>query len=712
MTKKLRQYHFKTSSQWQSCFFAQADGAALRSDLGFKPLAPYAAESQRFESPGGKVPVVLRGGEILWCDDNGALHQAFAGGAVSEVFPAPSFMARARRAVSSDGRLWFHRAGTGTIDCYEQETFTRRITVDLPDARILDVAADGRTLRVLVQSDDDFHCRRVSDAGRELEAIQFERIESVKAFVYLRRSQRFVILAGDRHQSLYWFAAEGGQPLFSEPLGGLEPCFRTDLLASDGNERIVLAGNNAASSVSDYGVLILDGDGNRIAQVQLDAPATGITASQQNLIVTDARGLLSYETAKDVPNTSAEMSCTVVTPLLESVTSENIPPWLRIEAVADLPEGTTLEISYAATDDKDVLNRLRKITTDPQLSSSHRARALLNEHELHWSQVSFQSSGQESRAPAAPRSAPLFDLRARHLWASLTLTAARGARLPVVHEFSVLYPGHSLVENLPTPYRRAAAEPGNFLRALLGVLEATTQNLDGRIAALGSHIHPETAEGNWLNYIARWLGLPWDDAMSETQKREILLHAAELARARGTRAGLELLLECLLPGSPHRFRVTDTTADFGYAVVGGAQCIGSALPAMLGGFTRWHSELDATTVLGYTRLPCPNRLDDSAQWLSSKILVEVAAMATEPQGYAPWLPALVQAMVPLTARVQLRLVSAQALRTNQLDGSLELRSAPDAYLGTDAVTDRSHLPEGSGRAHLSASGPSIGIPLR
>jgi phage tail-like protein len=293
----------------------------------------------------------------------------------------------------------------------------------------------------------------------------------------------------------------------------------------------------------------------------------------------------------------------------------------------------------------------------------------------------------------------------------VTLTAVHGARLPAVTELAVLYPGRSLVENLPTPYRRSAVQPGDFLRSLVGVLEATTQDLDARIAALGSHIHPATAAGQWMDYIARWLGLPWDDALSEAQKRDILRRAADLSQRRGTRAGLEALLECLMPGSPRRFRVTDATVDFGFAVVGGDRCAGSALPAMLGGFTRWHAELDATTVLGYTRLPCPAQAGDDAQWPAGKIRIEVAAGYKERKASEPWLLTLITEMVPLTVSVDLRWVSATALRADRLDDTLVLEAPPNPHLGSDAVTGLARLPE-QRRTRLTGSWPAIGTPLR
>jgi hypothetical protein len=54
-------------------------------------------------------------------------------------------------------------------------------------------------------------------------------------------------------------------------------------------------------------------------------------------------------------------------------------------------------------------------------------------------------------------------------------------------------------------------------------------------------------------------------------------------------------------------------------------------------------------------------------------------------------------MVPLTARLELRWVTAQAFRTDRLDGSLTLEAPPSTQLGTDAITGLAHLPEQGAR---------------
>ena len=398
------------------------------------------------------------------------------------------------------------------------------------------------------------------------------------------------------------------------------------------------------------------------------------------------------------------------TPVLFSPDREDQRRWLRVDATATLPEGSTIEIAVASTDDTATRDRLNAIAADESKAAGQRVRELRSEPDLWRGRTEFHGSSTHATNPKTVLAAKLFDIRDRYLWVTITLSAAAGGRLPLLSELAVLYPGRTLMENLPSIYQREESRPDSFLRSLVGILEATTQGIDARIAAMGSLVHPASAPEPWLDFLARWLGLPWDDALSEEQKRAIVARAAELAKGRGTRAGLEALLDALIPGTPRRFRLIDATADFGFAIVGDAACAGGALPAMLGGRTEWSAELSSRTVLGRMRLPCDGQRDDGTYHLAGRVRIDVAATAAERKSWTPWLHRLITEMLPLTARVTLRWVSAQALRSDRLDGSLTLESAPSPHLGTDAITGLARLPDRGAR--LSASGQGLGTRLR
>jgi phage tail-like protein len=700
----LRSYRFATAAQWNSCLFDQAD----HDSPGLRPFAPFAQPPTRFESAGAHAPVVTRTSEILWRDDAGKLYRLTACADAPEASAAPFAIAHALRLIAASNGLWV--AGD-SLQRFETDTLARLLTLEMPDAIVVDIASDGHDgIWALVARGDLWQAVHVDCAGRIVDTVTFEGVAHAAAFVYLRRAERFVVLVDAPQQCLHWYSATGGAATSNIPVGAMRPCFTATALGSDGRGRVFVAGIDGETFGGGAYVLTFDADGNALSELpidRLDAPVTGITATRDNLIVTGPRGLLRFTPADAVPDAAGEMRATLVTPMLQSPDREDARRWLRIEALASLPEGATIEMSFAATGNDEARDRMTAIFADGSLTATQRIQKLRAETDLWHAPTVFHGSEQQSDTPFA---APLFDVRERYLWVAITLSAAPGARLPELTELRVLYPGRSLMENLPAIYQRAEESPGSFLRSLVGVLETTTQGLDARIAAMGSRINPSTAPKEWLDFVARWLGLPWDDGLTLAQKKAIMTRAPELTRSRGTRAGLEALLESLMPGAPRRFRVIDATADFGFATVGGDGCSGTALPAILGGFNRWNAELDSRAVLGIMRLPCAGQRDDGTGQLAGKIRIDIAASAGDRKAWEPWLLTLITGMVTLTARVELRWVSAQALRTGRLDGTLTLESSPAPHLGTDAITSLARLPERGAR--LSATGPDIGTALR
>lgn len=720
---KLRSYRFSTQAQWDSCLLAQATRDSGGASGGLRPFAPYAQPATLYESNGAHAPAVTRAGEILWCDDAGTLHWLSAGENPPETVSAPMAMARAARIVPTSSGFWVMGDPPESLQRYEETSLTRLVTVDLQTAHLVDIASDGRdSIWALVEREGSWQSVRVDRNGHVTETVTFTNISHPKAFLFLRHSQRFVVLAGEPHSRLYWFRANGEHAFFSLAVAAMHPCFSLVKLpcvspryvfGSDSRERIFLAGKDGDEFGGGAYVLIFDADGSLIGDVPLDpldAPPTGLAATRESLFVTGQRGLLRFDAAEVVPEGTEPARCTLITPMLHSPDREDQRRWLRVEATTRLPEGSTIEISYAATDDIATRDRLKALAADDTMPAGQRVSKLLSEPDLWRNRTGFHGTDGAMQGAKTPFSAKLFDVREAYLWVCITLSAAAGARLPVLSELAVLYPGRTLMENLPAIYQREEARPDSFLRGLVGVLETTTQGLDTRIASMGGRIHPSTAPEPWLDFIARWLGVPWDDGLNLEQKRAVVMRATDLAKKRGTRAGLEVLLESLIPGTPHRFLVVDAAADFGFAIVGGEAYVGSALPAMLGGHTRWSAELDSQTVLGSMRLPCEGQREDGAWQLAGKVRVDVAATAPERKAWEPWLLALITEMIPVIARVELRWVTAQALLTNRLDGTLALASAPVAHLGTDALTGLARLPERGIR--LAESGPSISTPLR
>jgi phage tail-like protein len=707
----LHSYRFATEAQWKSCLISQADEQLLHLNAIVQPFAPYDPANVLYRTGRAHAPALTMNGEIVWHDELGFFYRLLAGDDIPDKTLAPFAIAHASRLITTRD-LWVVGPKRRSLERYDVETLEQLSTVELPGSVVLDIEnGAGNTVLALVKGINEekkeraWGIIRIDSAGHILEVVSLGGFTRPKKFGFLRLSQRFVVLTNERHPRLCWFDVNGGRPIFSKVVGAIRPCFVATALSCDSKDRIFLGGaeNGVAGGAS---VVVLDGDGNVVDNVTLaaqDTPVTGIAANSNTLVVTSPRGLLSFGVATTVPKNTGDLRSTVITPMLFSPDRNGFRGWTRIEITGTLPEGTSLEVSYAAATDDDTRNQLNNIAADKTLSVTRRIQKLLEIPDIWRPKTVFYGSAQQTINTEVTLSAPLFNVSEYYLWGAITLIALPEATLPKISQVRVIYPERSLMEDLPAIYHQFGNSP-DFMRYLVGVLEATTQELDDRIDTMSDLLHWKTAPDAWLNFVARWLGVPWDDALNSDQKKSLLQHSAELARNRGTRSGLEMLLQSLIPGTPPRFRVTDATADFGFAMVGGAGSPGSALPAMLGGATRWNSELDSHAVLGYTRLPCPGQLEDGAWQLAGKILIEVAATANERKQWGAWLRTLIQEMVPVTAQTQLRWVSPSALRSDALD-SLTVEPEPVAHLGTDAITGHARLPDGEIR--LSSCGPEI-----
>ncbi|WP_342315382.1 phage tail protein [Lysobacter sp. FW306-1B-D06B] len=702
-----RAYRFTQQAHWRACLSIGIDPGAVSTHT-IRPSLPFATVAQRFPSQGARAPAVAPGAQVLWHDDaTDRLYRLSPGDDTPDIGPAPAAIARATRLLVTRWGVWSLR--TGSLQRFELDSLTRLDVIDLSHWRAVDIAADGRDgVFVLAEREGRWQVLRVDCAGRLDVTAQLDGVRAATAFVFLRTRKRFVVLGSGSDAQLMWFDETGGTARARKSVAAMHHCFSATALGSDARDAVFLAGVDAGPG-GEARVMRFDGDGTASGDIVLDrrdAPATGVAAARDAVYVTGPGGLLRFGAVQAVPDDAAELECVLLTPVLHSPDREDGRRWLRIEANATLPPGTMLSLSYASTSDRSVRDRLAKLAADDALTSSERTQRILAERGIWHAPMAFQGADGDSTTHCV---APLFDTRDPYVWVCVRIIASTGAAaLPVLNELAVLYPGRTLMQYLPSIYRREEAVRDSFLRALVGVLETTTQGLDARIAALGSHVHPATAPEEWLDAMARWLGLPWDDTLAQAHKRCIVTHAQDLASQRGTRAGIETFLSCLMPERPRRFRIEDAIAQFGFAIVGGAGCEGSALPAMLGGPPRSRAELGAGARLGRMRLPCD--ADIGAPWrLTASVRIDIAATAEERRAWAGWLPAALAGLAPFTTRVRVRWITARALQGRRLDAGLTLEGTITPHLGDDAVTGVARLPVRGAR--LGATGADVGTRL-
>jgi phage tail-like protein len=705
-----RAYRFADDAQWRRCLFDGVERAAS-ANSPLRSYAPYALPPIALGFIEPLAPAVDPYGRITWRNADGALFRWDKDDDEPASGPAPSAVEHAARIVANGDAFWVAGERRDTVECFDQDTLARRMVVEVGPGAVRDLADDGkRGVFVLVDRDCQWRCVHIDCAGHVVGAFPLAALLRPTGFTYLRDAQHIVALDGKGgNASVRWYAVDGSGELAQIVARTLGVCFDAALIAGDTQGRVFIAGTDRERNSVRHHVVILDGEGETIGDIPLDEPATGAASSSGVLIVTTSSAVLMFNVTDAVPDVAPESRFTVVTPMLPSPATPSGPPWLRVETLADLPAGTTMEIVHAATSDAAIVDEWNRTLQDPALSRTRRLAALREREELWGTSVSIRGSADQLKFAGVPLAAPLLDVNDAYVAVAVTLIASSGAPLPSLRRLEMLYPGRTLMDHLPAIYRTTEREPRDFTRALVGVLETTTQDLDARIASMGRHINPHTAKKQWLDYIAGWLGLPWDDALSEAQKAAFIASARILARSRGTRAGLEALLEAIIAESDARYRITDATADHGFAILSSGPACGSYLPAMLAGLAPDAAELGARAVLGRLHLPCAGAVDDGTTRLAGRVQVDLAVSAQQRAQWEPWIRTVLLAMLPATTRLDLRWRARNALADDSADLELlDLTATP--ALGTDAVMGEFVLSDGP--AVLSRLGTDVGARLQ
>jgi phage tail-like protein len=658
-------YRLATPAQWRGGELARVQ---IGADGLYQPFAPFAPGRALGPAAGADLAAIGLDGSAWW-RGAGALYRLRPGAAQAEVM-APDRFACARVGLAA-GRslLWVAGGADGRLHCYAQDDLRRLFTVDLDDARVLGIAlAACEGLWVLAQGAHGQRIVRLDQAGRVRASIPLRDQPPLAAIAALGRAGWLALLARDGSRVV--FVAGGAADPVPPPLAldALEAGAGGRLLVSDGEDLLYIGirDRNGANAV-----LACSASGGLFTRIALDAAPDAIAAGRAQLLAAGAGGAILYRS--DAARVAASASCELITPVLRSPTRADGRGWLRAELSVRLPAGAALTVSYTGTDD-------------------------LKAGRPHsWSEpVRYTgSAGATLRTLAAP----LFDARSEYLWLRIGLEASAGGALPALGPVRVLYPDRSLMEALPAIYRNE--ERQDFMRTIVGVLEATTQDLDRRIAGLGRLLDPATTEPQWLDYMARWFDLPWDDALETGQKRALLRAAPDILPLRGTRQALETMLACLFPGEPRRFRVSDVAAALGPAQVGR-----TALPALLSGLPASSPVLGRRALVGHTRLG-----DAAALALPARIRIEITASQAERDRAALWLRPMVDALMPVTARAELVWREARADGSGlSLGEDMVLGEAPDARLGANSVIGAARLRPGQ-VTRLPASGATVGFRL-
>ena len=705
-----RVYRFHKKEQWAQCLL---EGFGSPADDSVQPTERLGSRATRLVSSPPLSTIALDAcGLPLWRrssrdDADGAVFVEWLDDfGATRAFEIEGPFATSPRWIADRRAIWTFDPVGRLLARHDRETLQRGLLVDLP---ALDIADDGcggvwvlaeplPGTRALIRIDDD---------GRQGAHLSLDHaLQGVTQMAAIERGSALLLM--DTAIGTLWIVdGADGKLRRVISIAGLARGWTANRLASDGRDRVVLGGRQNTADAP-WSMLVLDAAGSLVdgplANLFPAGTAPSDLAARRGAVwfaMPDGPWKLDASKACGPRGTS----CTLLTPaLLSPATTQR--GWLRAEVDAILGDGAALEIEIASTDDPLVAANMKDIAADTSRSPAARMKAL-------WESLTTDVPAVVISGPSTldtPISAPLHATRDRWLWLRLTLTVAPSGDTSTseattrIAALRVLYPEVSLMRYLPVIFRGAEGDPTGFLRGLVGVLEATTQDIDDRIAAIGRQIDPRTAPEPWLDYLAEWLDLPWDDALDPRMKRRILEQSGKLLAGRGTRDGLQLLLRALLDTNS-TVPIVDLMTEHPPLVLGAS---GAHLPGLLAGTPAWVARLSGKAGLGRARLSCSGADCDPLKSLAPTVALKLAASSATRKALEPVLAGVLNQFMPAGVRAVVRWIAPGSGAT--LGDRPALEGAAPALLGSDSRLGRA-IVQGNSTNQIDAQGLDPGFHL-
>lgn len=243
--------------------------------------------------------------------------------------------------------------------------------------------------------------------------------------------------------------------------------------------------------------------------------------------------------------------------------------WGRVLVDACVPDKTSLSLAAYVSDDPE---------DEPAFGPMRPVHCRETGSDVPWAQP-------DPADPYETLEAPVGSARGRYLWLRLELRGTTKAT-PRVRAMRAEHPGHDLVRRLPQTYSRDPLV-ADFLYRYLAIAAGLVGDVERRADERQVLLDPDAAPVSVLPWLGGLVGMSLDNRWSELARRTLVREAACLFRKRGTKAGLERLIEIYLgPGRPPRIVELYQVRGQGGGMLGGAAGSTAWSSAVVGGGLR------------------------------------------------------------------------------------------------------------------------------
>lgn len=140
-----------------------------------------------------------------------------------------------------------------------------------------------------------------------------------------------------------------------------------------------------------------------------------------------------------------------------------------------------------------------------------------------------------------PKDALFFEAKGQYLWLKIEFHASE-QKTPLLRKLRAYYPRSSYLSYLPAVYQDDKKSQ-QFLERYLSLFGTFFQEMEEEIESVSKYFDVDTVSGDFVQWLGTWIGIPADEVWSETQLKELIRRSPELYQERGTKQGIEKMVE-------------------------------------------------------------------------------------------------------------------------------------------------------------------------
>jgi phage tail-like protein len=219
--------------------------------------------------------------------------------------------------------------------------------------------------------------------------------------------------------------------------------------------------------------------------------------------------------------------------------------WHRLAVEAVIPENTQVRVFHLVSDDKQFplggqrdLDGYLESLHAPDLTPEALQQAVGRLDALPWSSPPLTN----------PSDALIRAEAGRFLWLRIELIGS-AVQTPTVSSVRAWFPRTSYLRYLPAIYQEDEASR-DFLERFLSIFETLLSGVEEQIGHVGRLFDVDATADEFLRWLASWLAIAADESWPPDRLRALMRAAPQLYRQRGTRAGLEAIVELLTGERP------------------------------------------------------------------------------------------------------------------------------------------------------------------